>query len=168
MQPPQTTHTYNIYWTNQVEPFIIMFQNSGESQEHRPHPLPIPHLCPRNTWSLSPQPLQHKLKKTLIAVVQRWKWCLQGVKQGKSVPEDIRSVILTFLFTFSHLADAFIQSDLQGCIHIFTFTLMAHCTSGAIRGSVSCSRTLRQGIELTTFFPSFPPPRDRRAAGARA
>src|SRR4029434_7677375 len=30
----------------------------------------------------------------------------------------------------------------------FTFTLMAHCTSGAIRGSVSCSRTLRQGIEL--------------------
>src|SRR4029434_8670915 len=33
----------------------------------------------------------------------------------------------------------------------FTFTLMAHCTSGAIRGSVSCSRTLRQGIELATF-----------------
>ena len=42
--------------------------------------------------------------------------------------------------------------DLQ-CIHIlhFTFTLMAHCTSGAIRGSVSCSRTLRQGIELAAF-----------------
>src|SRR4029434_2423300 len=60
-------------------------------------------------------------------------------------------------FTFSHLADAFIQSDLHmcdlQCIHIlhFTFTLMAHCTSGAIRGSVSCSRTLRQGIELATF-----------------
>ena len=34
----------------------------------------------------------------------------------------------------------------------FTFTLMAHCTSGAIRGSVSCSRTLRQGIELATFW----------------
>src|SRR4029434_2062422 len=33
----------------------------------------------------------------------------------------------------------------------FTFTLMAHCTSGAIRGSVSCSRTLRQGIELATL-----------------
>src|SRR4029434_7037956 len=33
----------------------------------------------------------------------------------------------------------------------FTFTLMAQCTSGAIRGSVSCSRTLRQGIELATF-----------------
>ena len=31
----------------------------------------------------------------------------------------------------------------------FTFTLMAH--SGAIRRSVSCSRTLRQGIELATF-----------------
>ena len=29
---------------------------------------------------------------------------------------------------------------------------MAHCTSGAIRGSVSCSRTLRQGIELSTFW----------------
>ena len=55
--------------------------------------------------------------------------------------------IYIFTFTFSHLADAFIQRDLQGCIHIFTFTLMAHCTSGAIRGSVSCSRTLRQGIE---------------------
>src|SRR4029434_6404529 len=55
-------------------------------------------------------------------------------------------------FTFSHLADAFIQSDLQG-IHIlhFTFTLMAHCTSGAIRGAVPCSRTLRQGIKLATF-----------------
>ena len=37
------------------------------------------------------------------------------------------------------------------CTH-FTFTLMAHCTSGAIRGSVSCSRTLRQGIELATFW----------------
>src|SRR4029434_498956 len=48
----------------------------------------------------------------------------------------------TFTFTFSHLADAFFQSDLHmcdlQCIHIlhFTFTLMAHCTSGAIRGSV--------------------------------
>src|SRR4029434_2006929 len=66
-------------------------------------------------------------------------------------------VIFTFTFTFSHLADVFIQSDLHmcdlQCIHIlhFTFTLMAHCTSGAMRGSVSCSRTLRQGIELATF-----------------
>src|SRR4029434_7523834 len=33
----------------------------------------------------------------------------------------------------------------------FSFTLMAHCTSGTIRGSVSCSRTLRQGIDLATF-----------------
>src|SRR4029434_1918920 len=60
-----------------------------------------------------------------------------------------------FTFTFSHLADAFIQSDLHmcdlQCIHILHFTLMAHCTSGAIRGSVSCSRTLQQGIELATF-----------------
>src|SRR4029434_11019061 len=43
-------------------------------------------------------------------------------------------------FTFSHLADAFIQSDSHmcdlECIHIlyFTFTLMAHCTSGANSG----------------------------------
>src|SRR4029434_11241299 len=34
---------------------------------------------------------------------------------------------------------------------MYTFTLMAHCTSGAIRGSVSCARTLRQGIEPATF-----------------
>ena len=34
----------------------------------------------------------------------------------------------------------------------FTFTLMAHCTSGAIRGSVSFSRTLQKGIELATFW----------------
>src|SRR4029434_3856652 len=53
-----------------------------------------------------------------------------------------------FTFTFSHLADAFIQSDLQ-CIHIFFY--ISHCTSGAIRNSVSCSRTLRQGIERATF-----------------
>ena len=32
-----------------------------------------------------------------------------------------------------------------------TFTLMAQCTSGAV-GSVSCSRTLRQGIELATWW----------------
>src|SRR4029434_5601681 len=31
------------------------------------------------------------------------------------------------------------------------FTLMARCTSGAFWGSVSCLRTLRQGIELATF-----------------
>src|SRR4029434_11032032 len=64
-------------------------------------------------------------------------------------PERFYS-FLTFTFTFSHLADAFIQSDLHTCdlqcIHILHFTLMAHCTSGAIRGSVSCSRTLQQGI----------------------
>src|SRR4029434_8380112 len=53
--------------------------------------------------------------------------------------------ILTF--TFSRL---FYPKRLTMYTH-FTFTLMAHCTSGAIRGSVSCSRTLRQGIELATF-----------------
>src|SRR4029434_4176737 len=51
-------------------------------------------------------------------------------------------------FTFSHLADAFIQSDLQG-IHIFyiytdgTLHIRSNC-------SVSRSRTLRQGFELAT------------------
>src|SRR4029434_7372877 len=53
-----------------------------------------------------------------------------------------------YIFYIVILADAFIQSDLHmcdlQCIHILQFTLMAHCTSGAIRGSVSCSRTLRQ------------------------
>src|SRR4029434_6621275 len=67
------------------------------------------------------------------------------------------STVPSLMFYFVILADAFIQSDLHmcdlQCIHVlhFTFTLMAHCTSGAIRGSVSCSRTLRQGIELATF-----------------
>src|SRR4029434_4997488 len=69
--------------------------------------------------------------------------------------EGMGTASLVFTFTFSHLADAFIQSDLHmcdlQCIHILHFTLMAHCTSGAIRGSVSCSRTLRQGIEPATF-----------------
>src|SRR4029434_10337151 len=45
-----------------------------------------------------------------------------------------------YICTFSHLADAFIQSDLHmcdlQCIHILHFTLMAHCTSGAIRKNV--------------------------------
>src|SRR4029434_8887348 len=34
----------------------------------------------------------------------------------------------------------------------FTFTLMAHCTSGTIKGSVPCSRTLRQGIETSNLL----------------
>src|SRR4029434_1988090 len=54
-------------------------------------------------------------------------------------------------FTFSHLADAFYPKRLTRMYTHLTFTLMGHCTSGAIRGSVSCSRTLRQGIELATF-----------------
>ena len=31
-----------------------------------------------------------------------------------------KSSLFTFHFTFSHLAGAFIQSDLQGCINIIT------------------------------------------------
>ena len=65
---------------------------------------------------------------------------------------DCEIPVFDVTFTFSHLADAFIQSDLHmcdlQCIHI----LHTHCTSGAIRGSVSCSRTLRQGIELATLW----------------
>src|SRR4029434_6445212 len=51
----------------------------------------------------------------------------------------------TITFTFSR---RFYPKRLTRYTH---FTLMAHGTSGAIRGSVSCSRTLRQGIELATF-----------------
>src|SRR4029434_710304 len=58
-------------------------------------------------------------------------------------------------FTFSHFRRRFYPKQLTyvrlTMYTHFTFTLMAHCTSGAIRGSVSCSRTLRQGIELATF-----------------
>src|SRR4029434_8395784 len=52
------------------------------------------------------------------------------------------------IFTFSR---RFYPKRLTSLYTHFTFTLMAHCTSGAIRGSVSCSRMLRQGIELATF-----------------
>src|SRR4029434_9384345 len=54
--------------------------------------------------------------------------------------------------TFSHLADAFIQSDLHMCdlqcihilhLHLVTLSTVPTCTSGAGGGSVSCSRTLR-------------------------
>src|SRR4029434_166328 len=45
----------------------------------------------------------------------------------------ISSAVCRLLHLHLHLVDAFIQSDLQGCIH-FTITLMEHCTSGAIRG----------------------------------
>src|SRR4029434_110930 len=51
-------------------------------------------------------------------------------------------------FTFSR---RFYPKRLTMYTH-FKFTLMAHCTSGAIRGSVSNSRTLRQGIELATLL----------------
>src|SRR4029434_4559246 len=53
-----------------------------------------------------------------------------------------------FTFTFSR---RFYPKRLTRMYTHCTFTPMAHCTSGAIRGSVSCSRTLRQGIELATF-----------------
>src|SRR4029434_3324031 len=51
-------------------------------------------------------------------------------------------------FTFSHVADAFVQSDLHmcelQCIHIlhFTFTLMAHCTfSVLLKDASTVTRT---------------------------
>src|SRR4029434_4065450 len=79
---------------------------------------------------------------------KRWEKECDGVMWAKGQGQRSHS--------HSHLAEAFIQSDvhmwdLQGCIHILHYTLMAHCTSGVIGGSVPCSRTLRQGIELATF-----------------
>src|SRR4029434_858484 len=53
------------------------------------------------------------------------------------------------IFTFSR---RFYPKRLTSLYTHFTFTLMAHCTSGAIRGSVSCSRTLSQGIELAPLL----------------
>ena len=74
-----------------------------------------------------------------------------GVVRAHSFPCHATTSLWTF--TFSHLADTFIQSDLQGIQILFTFfILMAHCTSWAFRGSVSCSRALRQGIELATVW----------------
>src|SRR4029434_10206213 len=51
-------------------------------------------------------------------------------------------------FTFSR---RFYPKGLTRMYTHFTFTLMAHCTSGAIRGSGSCSTTRREGIELAAF-----------------
>src|SRR4029434_8420040 len=76
------------------------------------------------------------LKSTLVQQSQGSSW--SKCRVTSQFDTKIQSVGLTF----PHLADAFIQSDLHmrdlQCIHIlhFTFTLMAHCTSGAIRGSV--------------------------------
>src|SRR4029434_8376363 len=77
------------------------------------------------------------------------------IKPTNEMKKESSSNVLSHLHLVI-LADAFIQSDLHmcdlQCIHILHFTLMAHCTSGAIRGSVSCSRTLRQGIELANLL----------------
>src|SRR4029434_1744460 len=65
-------------------------------------------------------------------------------------PMDSRS---TFTFTFSRRFDPKRLTYVRPTMYThFTFTLMAHCTSGAIRGSVSCSRTLRQGMELENLL----------------
>src|SRR4029434_7868843 len=59
-------------------------------------------------------------------------------------------VCVCMTFTFSHFSRRFYPKRLTyvrlTMYTHFTITLMAHCTSGAIRGSVSCPRTLRQGI----------------------
>src|SRR4029434_8266441 len=80
----------------------------------------------------------------------RWRHVQKGNTVLRVLTDGVSMERTTFTLHL-HLADAFIQSDLHmcdlQCIHILHFTLMAHCTSGAIRGSVPCSRTLRQGIE---------------------
>ena len=104
--------------------------------------------------------LCHNKDKHFSSLVSLWH-SLSMAKKYSKISHNMESILNQkfqkmsywkelITFTFSHLADAFIQSDFT---RMYThFTLMAHCTSGAIRGSVSCSRSLRQGIELTTLI----------------
>src|SRR4029434_2809329 len=80
------------------------------------------------------------IAKVLRSQVEVWGDGRTGQYEAgkKLIPEQI-------YITFSR---RFYPKRLTRMYTHFTFTLMAHCTSGAIRGSVSCSRTLRQGIEL--------------------
>ena len=49
-----------------------------------------------------------------------------------------------YSYISGHLADAFVQSDLQTVSHSYTDGMQgASCSSGAIWGSVSCSRMLQ-------------------------
>src|SRR4029434_866945 len=68
-----------------------------------------------------------------------------------SFPRGLMRFGENFTFTLS-FSRRFYPKRLTRMYTHFTFTLMAHCTSGAIRGSVSCSSTLRQGIEIATFL----------------
>src|SRR4029434_8847943 len=63
----------------------------------------------------------------------------------------LHTVHISKHFTFTFSRRFYPKRLTRMYTHFLHFTLMAHCTSGAIRGSVSCSRTLRQGIELATF-----------------
>src|SRR4029434_2911021 len=86
------------------------------------------------------------LKSTLVQQSQGSSW--SKCRVTSQFDTKIQSVSLTFyILSFSR---RFYPKRLTMYTH-FTVTLMAHCTSGAIRGSVSCSRTLRQGIELATL-----------------
>ena len=75
-----------------------------------------------------------------------------------SVPEtvielELEHVMFVYVYIFSRRCYPKRLTYVRLTLYThFTFTLMAHCTSGAIRGSVSCSRTLQQGIELATFW----------------
>src|SRR4029434_5972049 len=72
-----------------------------------------------------------------------------SMTENKNICHFFCVYILHYItFTFSR---RFYPKRLTRMYTQFTFTLMAHCTSGAIRGSVSCLRMLRQGIELATF-----------------
>src|SRR4029434_1754502 len=62
-----------------------------------------------------------------------------------SFPRGLMRFGENFTFTLS-FSRRFYPKRLTRMYTHFTFTLMAHCTSVAIRGSVSCPRTLRQGI----------------------
>src|SRR4029434_3550418 len=78
--------------------------------------------------------------------------CVSETSAWFSILVTHHHLLVRFFFSFSHLADIFIQSDLQVLYIHFTSTLMAHCTSGAIRGfSVLLKDASTVGIELATF-----------------
>src|SRR4029434_4868869 len=150
-----STHTVHTQYTHSTHTLHTQYTTRTHTVHTQPvffvHPgLPVSARSYFQTVIAEPAPCCAKIKmKTSLPTEADH----QSVKSCLSPDSSVQwGAKVTFTFTFSHLADAFIQSDLQGCIQILSFTLMARCTSGAIRGSVSCSRTLRQGIEQSTLL----------------
>ena len=84
----------------------------GDDPGVQPHPLiiqdiTIPTLGPSSHHSEMNQQRQHKSTP------------IRELSPSLLPPSQISMMFYQLPFTFSHLADAFIQSDLQGCIHNF-------------------------------------------------